>query len=575
MFPSRSIAPSLFSAACLLLLAGCDNADSNHQNAQQSQASSAASGFDRATTEQLLHQHIKILASDAFEGRAPASAGEEKTVAYLIEQFKALGLKPGFGDSYTQSVPLIELTAKPEDGQFQAFFTKDDEKTGLDYGSQIVAWTKQERERVEVSDSDIVFVGYGITAPEYGWDDYEAVDVTGKTVLILVNDPGFETENPDLFTGKAMTYYGRWTYKYEEAARHGAAAAILVHQSEPAGYPWAVVQSSWTGPQFSLVSPDGGSGFAAVEAWISEQTAQTLFAQAGMTLENAKAAALSPEFKAQSLPLTFSATLNNSLRHTQSNNVMAVLEGSAAPDEAMLYMAHWDHIGMDPALTDDPIYNGALDNATGTAGLLALAKAFSALDESPRRSVAFLATTAEEQGLLGSAYYAQNPAIPAHKTVAAINMDGANIHGPMKDITIIGEGQNDLQDLLTSAAKQQNRTLSSEPTPEHGYFYRSDHFNLAKIGIPVLYTDSGTDSRAHGRDWTLEQNSAYIDRAYHKPADEYDPDWDLSGAAEDLELFYTIGLDLASSNDWPGWKDGSEFRAARMETGPQPKDSMK
>lgn len=267
--------------------------------------------------------------------------------------------------------------------------------------------------------------------------------------------------------------------------------------------------------------------------------------------------------------------MNNSLRHTQSNNVMAVLEGSAAPDEAMLYMAHWDHIGMDPALTDDPIYNGALDNATGTAGLLALAKAFSALDESPRRSVAFLATTAEEQGLLGSAYYAQNPAIPAHKTVAAINMDGANIHGPMKDITIIGEGQNDLQDLLTIAAKQQNRTLSFEPTPEHGYFYRSDHFNLAKIGIPVLYTDSGTDSRAHSRDWTLEQNSAYIDRAYHKPADEYDPDWDLSGAAEDLELFYTIGLDLASSNDWPGWKDGSEFRAARMETGPQPKDSMK
>jgi Zn-dependent M28 family amino/carboxypeptidase len=433
----------------------------------------------------------------------------------------------------------------------------------MGYGSQILAWSLREEPEITVEGSEVVFVGYGINAPDYGWNDYEGIDVRGKTVLMLINDPGYASGDPAIFNGKAMTYYGRWTYKFEEAARQGAAAALLIHQKDPAGYPWDVVQSSWSGPQFSLVSEDKGQSRVAVEAWVSSSAATALLQRGDLTLDEAQALALSPDFKAMPLPVTFSAKLNSTVRHTTSHNVMAVREGATAPDEALIYMAHWDHLGTDPSLKGDKIYNGALDNATGTAGLMVLADAFSKAPTPPRRSVAFLAVTAEEQGLLGSAYYAAHPAFAPHKTVAAINMDGLNIHGPTKDITLIGWQQNDLQDMLEAAAQKQDRMVVAEPTPQNGYFYRSDHFSLAKVGIPALYADSGVDSRAHGREWGLAQQQDYIDRAYHKPADEYDPNWDLSGAVEDLLLFYEIGHQLAYGDRWPLWKEGSEFRAIR------------
>lgn len=517
-----------------------------------------------------LAQHIETLASDDFEGRGPASAGEEKTIAYLEAQFRDLGLEPGFGDSYLQKVPLVSATVKDHWSQFRALVNDGENSLALTFGSQIVAWSKRETEQVAVENSPLVFVGYGVVAPEYGWNDYRDVDVTGKTVVVLVNDPGYASKDPARFKGRAMTYYGRWTYKYEEAARQGAAAVLLIHEDGPAGYPWAVVQSSWTGPQFSLVFPDGGASRVAVEAWVTSSIGDQILQRGGLSLEDAHALALSGDFGGRDLGVSFTADLSMTLERTMSHNVMALREGKARPDELVLYMAHWDHLGKKPDQEGDNIYNGALDNATGVAGLLELARSF-AEGQAPDRSIGFLAVTAEEQGLLGSAWYAQEPAFAPEKTVAAINMDGLNILGPMADITVVGSGQNDLEDYLVAAAAEQERVVEPEPTPEHGYFYRSDHFSLAKIGIPSLYTDTGTDSRAHGKDWVIEQREAYIARNYHKPSDEYSPDWDLSGAVEDLGLFRVIGALLANSDDWPAWKDGSEFKALRTVAGQEGK----
>ena len=503
-----------------------------------------------------LSEAIRVLSSDEFEGRGPSSQGEIRTVEYLSEAFAEIGLEPGNNGSWTQSVPLVSITT---DG------APLETSTGsrLAFGSDWVGWTKRTSATARLASSELVFVGYGIVAPEFGWDDYAGVDVAGKTVVILVNDPGYATQDDAVFRGNAMTYYGRWTYKFEEAARQGAEGALIVHETGAAGYPWEVVQSSWTGPQFGLVAPDGGASRPAVEGWISGNAAAAIFAEAGQDLATLQTSAAQPGFTAVDLGTRVSTEFASRAEESTSDNVIARIPGSERPDEVVLYMAHWDHFGMGSDTLDDRIYNGAFDNATGTAGLLELARAFMAQPSAPERSVVFLAVTAEEQGLLGSAYYGSNPVYPTHQTVAAINLDGMNTDGPMRDITVVGMGASSLDDLLAEAARGQNRTLRPDPEPEKGYYYRSDHFSLAKVGVPSLYTDGGIDHVEHGEAWTLERRADYVANRYHSPADEFDPNWDFEGMLQDLALVYSVGQTIAESPMMPEWNEGNEFRSIR------------
>jgi len=512
-----------------------------------------------AITAAGLREHTAILSADSFEGRSPASVGEERTVSYLEREFQALGLKPANHDSYFQDVPLVAIT--PDRVSFAV--RGDGGTSQFTWGPDFVAWTKRVVESVDVSNSDMIFVGYGIVAPEYDWNDYAGLDVRGKTVVMLVNDPGFATKDPQLFTGDAMTYYGRWTYKYEEAARQGAAAAVIIHETEPASYPWGVVEGGRVGEQFDLVSADNNMSRVPVESWITAETARALFDRARLDFDALKARAATREFKAVPLRLQASFSIRNTVRRSTSRNVAAVVPGSTHPDEYVIYMAHWDHLGMDTTLTGDQIYNGAQDNATGTAGLLLLAKAFMAVEPRPERSVVLLAVTAEEQGLLGSAYYAMNPLFPLDHTVAAINMDVLNVYGPTRDVTVVGLGQSELDDYLADAVKAQGRTIRPDPTPSAGSYYRSDHFNFAKAGVPALYPDAGIDNIEHGEAWAKEQADRYRADQYHKPADEYDPSWNLDGAVQDLDLIFAVGYRLANERTWPNWKPGSEFKARR------------
>jgi len=507
-----------------------------------------------------LTQNIKILSADDFEGRAPGTIGEEKTINFLKQEFEKLGLKPGNGDSYFQGADMVEVTASPD--AVMTIATQAGE-TKLKYGPEFMASTKRLVPAVSVTDSDMVFVGYGIVAPEYGWNDYQNLDVTGKTVVILVNDPGFATQDPALFTGNAMTYYGRWTYKYEEAARQGAAAAIIIHETAPASYPWEVVEGSWAGPQAGLESADGNMSRVAVEAWIPGNQMARIFTAAGLDYQALTAQAATRDFKALSLKANMSVSLSNKIRRIVSHNVLAILPGTDRADEYIIHMSHWDHLGKDTSLEGDQIYNGAADNASGTAGLIELANAYISGREKPRRSILFLAVAAEEQGLLGSAYYGRNPIAPLNKTVAAINMDVLNYSGQTHDVTIIGYGNSALDDYVDQAVAAQKRRANPDPKPERGTFYRSDHFSLAKEGVPALYFSSGVDSVKHGRQWMLDQIADYTAKRYHKPADEYAESWDLSGAAQDLELIYKIGLQLSQEDSFPNWRDGNEFKAKR------------
>ena len=455
---------------------------------------------------------------------------------------------------------MVEITAGP----VTKLEIKRDKKSMLfAYGDEFVGVTLRVVEKVSLVDSEMVFVGYGIVAPEYNWNDYAGLDVRGKTVVMLVNDPGFATKDPEFFKGRAMTYYGRWTYKFEEAARQGAEGVLIIHETEPAAYPWGVVKNGWTGPQFNLTSEDKNLSRCAVEGWVTIETARKLFESAGLNYDEIKPAAAKQGFKAIPLGLRASVTLKNNLRQSKSNNVIALLPGTDRADECIIYMAHWDHFGIDPALEEDQIYNGALDNATGTAALIELAEAFKKLESPPSRSIIFLAVTAEEQGLLGSKYYATHPVYPPAKTVAAINMDSLNIYGKMKDITIIGYGNSELDDYVEAAAAEQGRRVRPNPTPEKGSFYRSDHFPFAKQGIPALYTSSGIDHVEHGEDWTLAKQEKYTAENYHKPSDEFDPNWDLSGAIEDLRLLFKVGHKLSMESIFPNWKEGTEFKAKR------------
>ncbi|MFB0564378.1 MAG: M28 family metallopeptidase [Candidatus Aminicenantaceae bacterium] len=546
----KSILNTLTLVALMFIFFGCVNEEKRLEYALGS------------ITAEDLSQDIEILSSDEFEGRAPASKGEEETVNFLKEEFQKLGLKPGNSDSFYQEVPMVEITADPE----AKLEIRGEKKSGVfSYGDEFMPWTLRVVEEVSLNDSEMVFIGYGIIAPEYNWNDYKGIDVRGKTVVMLVNDPGFVTEDPELFNGRAMTYYGRWTYKYEEAARQGAEGALIIHETEPAAYPWGVVKNSWGGPNFSLATEDNNLSRCAVEGWLTIETTRAIFEQSNQSFDELKAAAAKPGFQAVPLGLKASVVLKNKIRRLKSRNVIALLPGSDSADEYVFYMAHWDHFGIDPSLEGDKIFNGALDNATGTAALIELAEAFKMLKFSPSRSIVFIAVTGEEQGLLGSQYYATHPIFPPSRTVAVINMDSLNIYGKMKDITVIGHGNSELDDYVEAEASEQERRVRPDPKPESGSFYRSDHFSFAKQGIPTLYTSAGIDHAEHGEEWTRAKKDKYIAENYHRPSDEYDPNWDLSGAIDDLRLLFKIGYRLCSESTFPNWREGTEFKAKRDE----------
>ncbi|MGD8325887.1 MAG: M28 family metallopeptidase [Sphingomonadales bacterium] len=503
--------------------------------------------------------HIKVLASDDFGGRAPATEGETKTINYIADQFRSFGVKPALGNSYFQSVPMVEITA---DNVSPLTVSGHDQEFSLNYLKDMVVWTKRVEDSIALDQSEMVFVGYGIVAPEYGWNDYEGLDVEGKTVVILVNDPGFVTGDPEFFNGQAMTYYGRWTYKYAEAARQGAAGAIIIHQTAPAAYPWGVVESSWSGPQLDLQRPGNNMDRALVEGWISEEQARAIFAAADMDFDEAYASAKDRGFKASSLGMTASVSFDNKIRTSDSYNVAGIIEGTEHPDEAIIYMAHWDHLGKGiPNEEGDNIYNGAIDNASGTAAILELGEQFAY--NPPKRSVVILAVTGEESGLLGSAYYAENPIVPLAKTVGGVNIDSLGMIGRTKNIVVVGSGKSELEEILAKHAAAQNRVVEPEETPERGYFYRSDHFSLAKVGVPMLYAEAGVDHVEHGREWGQSKADEYTKNDYHQPSDEYREDWDLAGAVEDVQLLYAVGNDLANSSEWPNWYENAEFRKIR------------
>ena len=501
-------------------------------------------------------RHIATLSADEFEGRKPGTAGERKTVEYLVAEFKKLGLEPGNGDSFLQQVPIVEITAG-SDARLQLGSAE------LKYMQDMVIWTKRLVPEISVADSPLVFVGHGVVAPELGWNDYAGVDMRGKTAVILINDPGFATNDANLFRGRAMTYYGRWTYKFEEAMRQGAAGALIIHDDVPAAYPWDTVQNSWSGPQLDTVAADGNASRAAIEGWITRSAGDALLRQNGLSYEQMLQAASRPGFKPIELAQRASGSLRNAIRRSSSPNVIARLPGSKHPDEYVFYMAHWDHLGRAFGRSGDTIFNGALDNATGTAGLLTIAKAYSEMRQRPERSIVFLAVTLEESGLLGSAYYVANPVYPLNRTVAAFNMDAITWGGPTKDVTVVGYGASELEDYLVRAARRQDRVVMPEPTPENGFFFRSDHFNFAKVGVPALYIKLGVEDREKGAEWAKARNAEFTLKDYHKPSDEFRPGTDLRGGLEDVTLLYDIGRTLANERRFPQWYPQSEFRAAR------------
>jgi Zn-dependent M28 family amino/carboxypeptidase len=507
-----------------------------------------------------LMSYVRVLAADSLMGRAPGTTGEDKTVAYLTTQFKALGLQPGNTDgTFIQKVPLVGITVTNAP---TLTFSRAGTTQSLKWRDDYVAWTKHVATSASLDKSPLVFVGYGVEAPEFNWDDYKGQNLAGMTLVMLVNDPPLADTSK--FGGPRMTYYGRWTYKFEQGAKHHAAGVLVVHETGPAGYPFAVVQGN-AAEKFDLATPDSNMSRSAVEGWITLDKAKALFALAGQNFDSLKARAATPGFQPVPLGVTASVRLRNNLRTVNSRNVVAKLVGSdtARRDEYVIYSAHWDHFGVGAPVNGDSIYNGAADNATGTAGLLTLAKAYAAMKTPPSRSILFLAVTAEEQGLLGSQYYAEHPIYPLDRTLADINMDVLNTAGPTKDLTVIGLGASDLDDYATAAAAEQGRKLHPDAEPEKGFYYRSDHFNFAKQGVPAFYSEAGVDFVGKPGDYGMKKRNEYTETRYHKPQDEIQPDWDMTGAVEDLKLFLTMGYRIAEAQKFPEWKPGNEFRATR------------
>jgi Zn-dependent M28 family amino/carboxypeptidase len=517
----------------------------------------AANPFDLSR----LSEHVRVLADDSFQGRGIATPAEDMVVRYLSEQYAAAGFQPGgTNGGWTQDVALRRFTAS----NIQAQIKVGNDAIPLNQGQQIVITTRLPGQHVHLMNKPLVFVGYGIDAPERQWDDFKDVDVRGKIIVVLVNDADFEEPALNTFNGRAMTYYGRWTYKYEEAARQGAAGVIIVHETAPASYGWATVQNSWSGPQFDIVRANPSTERTAMEAWIQRDVAVDLFRRAGQDFEALKAAARRRDFRPVELTgATFSGMFDVATTEVTTRNVVARLPGSSHPDETILYTGHWDHIGVGaPDANGDAIFNGAVDNATGTAGLLELARVFGA-GPRPERSIVMISFTAEESGLLGSEFYAANPIYPLETTVAGFNIDAMNVYGRVKDVDIIGFGQSNLDDLVTAEATAQGRTARPDGNPASGSYFRSDHFPLAKRGVPMAYVDGGGEFRDEPIAAREAARSEYGSRRYHQADDEWSADWDLRGQAEDLQMIYDIGSRLANSRDWPEWKPGSEFGPAR------------
>src|SRR3569833_2936573 len=509
---------------------------------------------------QTLKDVTRTLSSDAYEGRKPTTPAEEKATAYIVERFKAAGLKPNKHGSWFQPVPLVELSAQ---NVSPLTFTGGKAPVSLAYRSDLVIATYRVVPKIDIDNSDVVCVGYGINAPERGWNDYAGLDVHGKTVGILVNDPDWQSPARDgLFEGRAMTYYGRWTYKFEEAARQGAAAALIVHDTEPAAYGWGVVQSRWTGPQLELDARGDHMDQSQAIGWMQLAKAKELFASAGQDFDALSAAAKHKGFRAVPLGVKASVHFTNTIRRRASKNVIGILPGTTQPNDWIFYTAHWDHLGHCDAVKGDGICNGARDNASGVAGLVAIAEA-QAKAGPARRSMAFMSVTAEEAGLLGSRYYAEHPIYPLARTVGGVNMDGLNVIGRTKDFVVTGAGMSELEDLIVPLVAAQGRVIKPEPNPERGGYFRSDHFSFANLGVPMLDGGSGEDLRVGGEAAGHAASLDYLANRYHKPQDGYDPRWDWSGAVEDLTLYYRLGRELASATSWPNWYKTAEFRAIR------------
>ena len=551
---------------CITVMAACGGGGTSDEPAESAAdetavpteaAAESATAVATGISAETLLAETRILASDEFEGRAPGSAGEELTVNYLVEQFSAIGLTPGNPDgTWVQDVPLVGISPLAPQN---LVISNGAESRTLEPSADYVAATKHVVDSVAVDGAEFVFVGYGARAPEYDWDDFGEADLSGKILLFLVNDPPLD----DIFGGPATTYYGRWMYKHEIAAELGAAGSLVIHETGPAGYPWEVIGATPFGESFDLAAPDDNLGRATFEGWVQRATAETIFEMAGLDFEAAKQQAAVRGFAPVPLGVTGSIGIRNEIRRIDSLNVVAKVEGSEAPDEVLIYVAHWDHMGRDDSLEGDQIFNGAADNATGTAGLIELARAYSQAAQPPRRSVLFLAVTAEEQGLLGSFHYARNPLYPAAQTVAALNMDVLNQWGRTRDLTIVGLGQSELDDVAAGIAGQLGRTLAPDPEPEKGFYYRSDHFAFARAGIPAFYADPGVEYIDKPEGYGLQKRNEYTTNDYHKVSDEVKPDWDMSGAVEDLTFLYLMGRRLADGEEWPAWSETSEFRALR------------
>lgn len=541
----------ILSSLTIFLLASCSNNEAKFAEEDGLNVFNADS----------LKKHIAVLASDDFMGRKPFTEGETKTVAYLQEQFKQMGLEPGNGESYIQEVPMANIlaTAAPS-MQVKSAKGSFNLKAFDDY----IIWTDKTDSSISLNEAELVFAGYGVVAPEYNWNDYAGLDVKGKVVMVMVNDPGFWIGDTSLFKGKAMTYYGRWTYKFEEAARQGAKGCLIIHNTAAASYPFSVVQNSFNTTRLKLDNRGKNIPNCDVIGWVPEKISHQLFAAAGFD-SSLLVKANQPDFKAVPLGLQLSTTMNVKASFNKSSNVIAKITGTKRPEEVIIYTAHWDHLGIGrPDKLGDSIYNGALDNASGTAGLLEMARAFKNMKAKPERTIVFLAVTAEEQGLLGSAFYSENPIYPVNKTVANINMDGLNRFGKTKDMVVVGQGQSELEDYLKEAIEKTGGYLSFDTHTEAGYYYRSDHFNFAKVGIPALFANNGVDVVGKGKEYGESLENEYTSKNYHQPSDNYDAKtWTGDGAINDLKLLFTIGRRMGFENSFPKWKEGSEFKLIR------------
>lgn len=511
------------------------------------------------STEKMI-EYIKELGSDEYQGRKPFSEGETKTIKYIADLYQEIGLDPVQNDSYFQEVPLVEVSLEDPD-HLELNTPKEIKK--LKYGDEFVVFSRRLQDKIDLIESEMIFAGYGIVAPEYGWDDYKDLDVKGKTVVVLVNDPGFGSEDKSFFKGNEMTYYGRWTYKYEEAARQGALALLIVHQDRPAGYPWSVVLNSAAVPKLYQQPADNYQSRCLVEGWLTKNAAAQLFKSIGKNLNKEIELSKQKDHKGYNLNTKASVSFKNFARFDKTQNVLGVLKGTDLADEYIFYSAHWDHLGIGPKMNGDSIYNGAVDNGTSLAWMFEIARAFKAMPQKPRRSIVFMAPSAEESGLNGSGYYADHPIFPLNKTVANINNDLMLPYGRMKDVMITGYGQSDLEDYVSEAAEAQGRYILPDPNPHSGMYFRSDHFSFARVGVPALFARGNNDHIEKGKEYMSKKEKEWLSNHYHKPFDEYEDWWNLDGVADDAKLLFRVGWKLANQDTFPQWKEGSEFKAKR------------